>query len=188
MADVVSTNQFKNGMAIEIDGENFTIVEFQHVKPGKGGAFVRTRLKNIATGAVLDRTFRAGEKFNRVHTHSRRMQYLYSTEDEVVLMDNETYEQVPVRPEMAREALRWVVENGEVELLSINGVPSFVEPPTFVELTITHAEPGVRGDTAQGGSKPATLETGVVVQVPLFIDQGERIKVDTRTAEYLSRV
>jgi elongation factor P len=188
MADVVSTNQFKNGMAIEIDGDNFTIVEFQHVKPGKGGAFVRTRLKNIATGAVLDRTFRAGEKFNRVHTQSRRMQYLYSTEDEVVLMDNETYEQVSLRPEMAREALRWVVENGEVELLSINGAPSSVEPPTFVELIITHAEPGVRGDTAQGGSKPATLETGVVVQVPLFIDQGERIKVDTRTAEYLSRV
>jgi elongation factor P len=188
MADVVSTNQFKNGMAIEIDGENFTIVEFQHVKPGKGGAFVRTRVKNIATGAVLDRTFRAGEKFSRVHTQSRRMQYLYSTEDEVVLMDNGTYEQVSVRPEMAGDALRWVVENGEVELLSINGVPSTVEAPTFVELTITHTEPGVRGDTAQGGSKPATLETGVIVQVPLFIDQGERIKVDTRTAEYLSRV
>jgi elongation factor P len=188
MAEVVSTNQFKNGMAVEIDGANFTIVEFQHVKPGKGGAFVRTRVKNIATGAVLEKTFRAGEKFNRVHTQSRRLQYLYSTEDEVVLMDNETYEQVSVRPEMAVEALRWVVENGEVELLSINGVPSAVEAPTFVELTITHTEPGLRGDTAQGGSKPATLETGVVVQVPLFIDQGERIKVDTRTAQYLSRV
>ncbi len=188
MAEVVSTNQFKNGMAIEIDGENFTIVEFQHVKPGKGGAFVRTRVKNIATGAVLDKTFRAGEKFNRVHTQSRRLQYLYSTEDEVVLMDNETYEQIPVRPEMVVDALRWVVENGEVELLSINGVPSAVEAPTFVELTITHTEPGVRGDTAQGGTKPATLETGVVVQVPLFIDEGERIKVDTRTAQYLSRV
>jgi elongation factor P len=188
MADVVSTNQFRNGMAIEIDGENYTIVEFQHVKPGKGGAFVRTRVKNIATGAVLDKTFRAGEKFNRVHTQSRRLQYLYSTEDEVVLMDNETYEQISVRPEMARDALRWVVENGEVELLSINGVPSFVEPPNFVELTITHTEPGLRGDTAQGGSKPATLETGEVVQVPLFVDQGERIKVDTRTGQYLSRV
>ena len=188
MAEVVSTNQFKNGMAIEIDGENFTIVEFQHVKPGKGGAFVRTRVKSIATGAVLDKTFRAGEKFNRVHTQSRKLQYLYSTEDEVVLMDNDTYDQVSVPPEMAREALRWVVENGEVELLSVNGVPFSVEAPTFVELAITHTEPGVRGDTAQGGSKPATLETGVVVQVPLFIDQGERIKVDTRTAQYLSRV
>lgn len=175
-------------MAIEIDGDNFTIVEFQHVKPGKGGAFVRTRVKNIASGAVLDKTFRAGEKFNRVHTQSRRMQYLYSTEDEVVLMDNETYEQTSVHPEMAKDALRWVVENGEVELLSINGVPSAVEAPTFVELTITHTEPGLRGDTAQGGSKPASLETGVVVQVPLFVDQGERIKVDTRTGEYLSRV
>jgi elongation factor P len=158
------------------------------VKPGKGGAFVRTKLRNIASGAVLDRTFRAGEKFNRVHTQSRRMQFLYATEDEVVLMDPESYEQITVSREMAQDALKWVVENMEVELLSINGVPAMVEPPTFVELTVTHAEPGVRGDTAQGGSKPATLETGVVVQVPLFLNEGERIKVDTRSGEYVTRV
>jgi len=187
MADVVSTNQFKTGMAIEIDGENFTVVEFQHVKPGKGGAFVRTKVRNIASGAVLDKTFRAGEKFNRVHTQSRKMQFLYATDDEVVLMDGETYEQVSVSPGMAEDALKWVVENMTVDILYINGQPTTVEPPTFVELQITEADPGLRGDTAQGGSKPATLETGVTVQVPLFIGPGERIKVDTRTAEYLSR-
>ncbi len=188
MADVVSTAQFKNGMAIEIDGENFTIVEFQHVKPGKGGAFVRTRVRNIATGAVLDRTFRSGEKFNRVHTASRTMTYLYATEGEVVLMDPETYEQVSVSPGMAGEALKWVAENQEVQLLSLNGEPAAVEPPNHVELTVTHTEPGLRGDTAQGGTKPATLETGVGIQVPLFIEQGERVRVDTRTGGYITRV
>ena len=187
MADVVSTNQFKTGMAIEIDGQPFTIVEFQHVKPGKGGAFVRTKVRNIATGAVLDKTFRAGEKFDRVHTESRKMQYLYSTEDEVVLMDNESYEQVSVSPRMAETALKWVVENMEVDLFYVNGQPFEVQAPNFVELAITKSDPGVRGDTAQGGTKPATLETGVTIQVPLFIEQGERIKVDTRSGEYLGR-
>jgi elongation factor P len=187
MADVVNTNQFKSGMAIEIDGETFTIVESQHVKPGKGGAFVRTKVRNMITGAVLDKTFRAGEKFSRVHTQSRKMQYLYSTEDEVVLMDGESYEQVSVSPEMAGDALKWVVESGVVELMYLNGEPFSVEAPTSVELAITHTEPGLRGDTAQGGTKPATLETGVSIQVPLFIEQGERVKVDTRTGSYLSR-
>lgn len=187
MADVVNTNQFKNGMAITVDGEVYTIVESQHVKPGKGGAFVRTRLRNIATGAVLDKTFRAGEKFERVHTQSRKMSYLYATEDEVVLMDTQTYEQVSVSPAMAESALEWVVENMEVELFNLDGKPFEVQPPNFVELEITHTEPGVRGDTAQGGTKPATLQTGVTIQVPLFIEQGERVKVDTRTREYLGR-
>jgi elongation factor P len=187
MADVVNTNQFKNGMAIEVDGEPFTIVESQHVKPGKGGAFVRTKLKNIATGAVIDRTFRAGEKFTRVHTQSRKLQYLYSTETEVVLMDEQSFEQISVPPDMAADALKWVVENGNVDLFELDGTPAAVEPPTTVVLEITAAEPGVRGDTAQGGSKPVTLETGVTIQVPLFIEQGERIKVDTRTGAYLSR-
>jgi elongation factor P len=187
MADVVNTNQFKTGMAIEIDGQPFTIVEFQHVKPGKGGAFVRTKVRNIATGAVLDRTFRAGEKFDRLHTQSRKMAYLYSAENEVVLMDNETYEQVSVTAEMAGDALQWVVENMEVDLFYLNGEPFEVQAPNFVELTISKSDPGVRGDTAQGATKPATLETGVVVQVPLFIEEGERIKVDTRTGEYLGR-
>jgi elongation factor P len=187
MADVVNTNQFKNGMAIEIDGVPYTIVEFQHVKPGKGGAFVRTKVRNITNGSVLDRTFRAGEKFNRLDTRQRSLQYLYSTDSEVVLMDTETYEQLSVSPSMAQDALKWVVENMEVQVFYLNGEPIDVEAPTTVELVITHTEPGLRGDTAQGGSKPATLETGAGIQVPLFIDQGERIKVDTRTGEYLSR-
>ncbi len=188
MAEVVSTSQFKNGMAIEIDGENFTIVEFQHVKPGKGGAFVRTKVRNIATGAVLDRTFRSGEKFNRIHTQSRSMTYLYSTDGEVVLMDPTTFEQVSVSPDTARAALDWVVENQEVQLLSLNGEPAAVEAPNHVELAITHTEPGLRGDTAQGGTKPATLETGMIIQVPLFVEEGERVRVDTRTGDYITRV
>ena len=187
MADVVNTNQFKSGMAIEIDGQPFTIVEFQHVKPGKGGAFVRTKVRNIATGAVLDKTFRAGEKFERMHTQSRKLAYLYSTEDEVVLMDNETYEQISVTPDMASDALEWAVENMEVEVYYLNGEPFDVQAPNFVELVITQSDPGVQGNTAQGATKPATLETGVTIQVPLFIEEGERIKVDTRTREYLGR-
>ena len=187
MADVVNTNQFKSGMAIVIDGLPFTIVESQHVKPGKGGAFVRTKVRNIATGAVLDKTFRAGEKFERMHTQSRKLAYLYSTEDEVVLMDNETYEQISVTPSMAKDALEWAVENMEVEVYYLNGEPFDVQAPNFVELLITQSDPGVQGNTAQGATKPATLETGVVVQVPLFIEEGERIKVDTRTREYLGR-
>jgi elongation factor P len=187
MADVVNTNQFKTGMAIAIDGQPFTIVEFQHVKPGKGGAFVRTKVRNIATGAVLDRTFRAGEKFDRMHTQSRKMAFLYATEEEVVLMDNETYEQVSVSPSMAEGALKWVVENMEVEIMYLNGVPFEVDAPNFVELTITRSDPGVQGNTAQGATKPATLESGATIQVPLFIEEGEKVKVDTRSGEYLGR-
>jgi len=187
MAEVVSTNQFKTGMAIEIEGQPFTIVDFQHVKPGKGGAFVRTKVRNIATGAVLDRTFRSGEKFERMHTQSRKMAYLYSTEDEVVLMDNESYEQVSISPVMAEDALKWVVENMEVDLFYLNNVPFEVQAPNFVELLITQSDPGVQGNTAQGATKPATLESGAIVQVPLFIEEGERVKVDTRTGEYPSR-
>lgn len=187
MAEVVNTNQFKSGMAIEIDGEPYTIIESQHVKPGKGGAFVRTRVRSIKTGNVLDKTFRAGEKFTRMDTRSRTLQYLYSAESEVVFMDPESYEQLSVSPAMAEEAMKWVVENMDVQVFYLDGVPIDVEPPTTVELTVTHTEPGLRGDTAQGGSKPATLETGVSIQVPLFIEQGERIKVDTRSGEYLSR-
>ena len=187
MAEVVSTNQFKTGMAIEIEGQPFTIVDFQHVKPGKGGAFVRTKVRNIATGAVLDRTFRSGEKFERMHTQSRKMAYLYSTEDEVVLMDNESYEQVSISPVMAEDALKWVVENMEVDLFYLNNVPFEVQAPNFVELLITQSDPGVQGNTAQGATKPATLESGATIQVPLFIEEGERVKVDTRTGEYLGR-
>ena len=187
MADVVSTNQFKSGMAIEIDGEPYRIVESQHVKPGKGGAFVRTKVRSMKSGNVIDRTFRAGEKFTRMDTRSRTLQYLYSTETEVVLMDTDSYEQLSVSPDMAGEALKWVVENMEVQVFYLDGQPIDVEAPNTVELTITHTEPGLRGDTAQGGTKPATLETGVGIQVPLFIEQGERIKIDTRSGAYLSR-
>lgn len=187
MADVVNTNQFKSGMAIEIDGEPYTIVESQHVKPGKGGAFVRTKVRSIKTGNVLDKTFRAGEKFTRMDTRSRNLTYLYATETEVVLMDPESYEQLSVSPGMAEGAMKWVIENMDVQVFYLDGAPIDVEAPTTVELTITHTEPGLRGDTAQGGTKPATLETGVAIQVPLFIEQGERIKVDTRTGAYLSR-
>jgi elongation factor P len=187
MADVVNTNQFKTGMAIEIDGQPFTIVEFQHVKPGKGGAFVRTKVRNIATGAVLDKTFRAGEKFERMHTQSRKMAYLYSTEDEVVLMDNDTFEQVSVTAAMAKDALQWVVENMEVDIFYLNGEPFDVQAPNFVELVIKQSDPGVQGNTAQGATKPATLESGVIIQVPLFIEEGEKVKVDTRSGEYLGR-
>ena len=188
MADVVNTNQFKSGMAIEIDGEPDTIVETQHVKPGKGGAFVRTKVRSIKTGNVLDKTFRAGEKFTRIHTSSRTMTYLYATESEVVLMDPESYEQISVNPAMAAEALKWVVENQDVQMLMLDGAPFSVEAPNHVELTVAHSDPGLRGDTATGGTKPAELETGVTIQVPLFIGPGERVRVDTRTGAYITRV
>lgn len=186
---MISTNDFRNGTAIEVDGSIFTIVEFQHVKPGKGGAFVRTRLKNIDSGAVLDRTFRAGEKFRRVHVASRKMLYLYATPDEVVLMDNESYEQLSLPPALVEDALTFVKDNTDVEVLMIDNKPSAVEPPTFVELEVTATEPGVKGDTASGGgNKPATVETGAIVNVPLFVKNGDTLKIDTRTGQYVERV
>lgn len=185
---MVSTNDFKNGMAIEIDGQPFTIVEFQHVKPGKGGAFVRTKLKNLSTGAVLDKTFRAGEKFHRLRVESKKMLYLYQTPEEVVLMDNDTYEQLSLAQELVGDALKFVKENMEVELLTIDGKPAELVPPIFVELEITDTQPGVKGDTVSGGSKPATVETGATVNVPLFLKVGDMIKIDTRTGEYVERV
>jgi elongation factor P len=174
-------------MSLDLDDGLFDVVEFQHVKPGKGGAFVRTTLKNLRNGAVVERTFRAGEKFDRMHTQSREMAFLYATDDEVVLMDNETYEQVSVTPSMAEDALKWVVENMEVELFYLNGQPFEVAAPNFVELTISKSDPGVQGNTAQGATKPATLETGLIVQVPLFVNPGDRVKVDTRSGDYLTR-
>lgn len=186
---MVSTNDFKNGMAIEVDSQVFTIVEFQHVKPGKGGAFVRTKLKNLSTGAVLDRTFRAGEKFRRVRVESKKMLYLYSTPEEVVIMDNETYEQLSLAPALVGDSLRFVKDNMDVELVLVDGKPAELVPPMFVELEITDTQPGVKGDSVSGGgNKPATLETGAVVNVPLFLKPGEVIKIDTRTGEYVERV
>jgi elongation factor P len=175
-------------MAIEVDGQIFTIVEFQHVKPGKGGAFVRTKLKNIDTGAVLDRTYRAGEKFRRVRVESKKMLYLYSTPEEVVLMDNDSYEQLSLPPALAGDALKYVKENMDMEVVFVDGKASALVAPIFVELEVTDTQPGVKGDTVSGGNKPATVETEAVVNVPLFIKMGEIIKVDTRTGEYVERV
>jgi elongation factor P len=185
---VVSTNQFKNGMHVEVDGTVFKLVEFQHVKPGKGGAFVRTKLKRVEDGAVIDRTFRAGEKFRPVRTETRRMQFLYSDGTDAHFMDSESYEQLAIPEDQVSESLKWIVPNEEVELLYVDESPSDVQVPSAVELTVTETQPGVKGDTASGGGdKPATLESGVVVRVPLFVNEGDRVRVDTRSGEYVSR-
>lgn len=175
-------------MAIEVEGQIFTIVEFQHVKPGKGGAFVRTKLKNIETGAVIDRTFRPVDKFRRVRVEAKKMQFLYATPDEIVLMDNENYEQLSLPPALAGDRLQYIQDNMEVEVQLIDGKPAQIEPPMFVELEVTDTQPGVKGDTVSGGNKPATLETGATVNVPLFVKNGDRLKIDTRTGNYVERV
>jgi elongation factor P len=185
---VVGTNQFKNGMHVEVDGTIFRIVEFQHVKPGKGGAFVRTKLKRVNDGAVIDRTFRAGEKFRPVRTESRKMTFLYSDGTDAHFMDVQNYEQMAVPEDSVKDSLRWVVPNEEVEVLYVDEAPSGVQVPSAVELAVAETDPGLRGDTASGGGdKPATLESGVVVRVPLFVNVGDRIRVDTRSGEYVSR-
>jgi elongation factor P len=187
MAESVSTNQFRNGMHIELDGGVWRIVEFQHVKPGKGGAFVRTKVKNLDTGAVVDRTFRAGEKFPRVHTEVKNVQYLYDAGDEVVFMDEETYEQIQLPRASVAEALDFLEPSSSVPMLTVDGRPAGVQMPSAVELTVKETEPGVRGDTVSNVTKPATLETGAVVQVPLFVNVGDRVKVDPRERRYISR-
>jgi elongation factor P len=187
MAETVSTNQFKNGMHIELDGGTWRIVEFQHVKPGKGGAFVRTKLKSIESGSVVDKTFRAGEKFPRVHTEVKQVQYLYDAGDDVVFMDEESYEQMHLPRESVAEALEFIPPSSSVQLLMVDGRPAGVQLPASVELAITETEPGVKGDTVSNVTKPATLETGAVVQVPLFVNAGDRIKVDPRERRYISR-
>jgi elongation factor P len=185
---MISTNQFRNGAAFRVDGKRFTILYFQHVKPGKGGAFVRTRLRNIDTGAIIEKTFRAGEKFEPVRTEARPMQFLYRDGDLYYFMDSETYEQTAIPAEVLGEAAGYVVPNGEAKVLSADGEVVSVDPPAHVDLEVAETDPGLKGDTATGGSKPATLETGLVVQVPLFVNVGERVRVDTRTKEYLTRV
>src|SRR3989442_6121324 len=185
---MISTNQFKNGNHIEVDGVIYKVVEFQHVKPGKGGAFVRTKLRRSSDGNVIDRTFRAGEKFRAVRTEARKMQFLYTDGTDAHFMDTASYEQLAVPETTVADALRWTKPNDEVDLLFIDGQPSDLQLPASVELEVTQTEPGVRGDTASGGgNKPATLETGATVQLPLFIDVGERVRVDTRSGEYVSR-
>jgi elongation factor P len=187
MADVVNTNQFKNGMHIEHRGAVWRIVEFQHVKPGKGGAFVRTKLKNLESGAVIEDTFRAGEKFPRVHTEVKNVQFLYDDGSEAHFMDQQTYEQFGLPRGDVEEELAYILPSSTVQILAVNGKPSGLQMPASVELTVTETEPGVKGDTVSNVTKAATLETGAVVQVPLFVNVGDRIKVDPREARYISR-
>jgi elongation factor P len=185
---VVSTNQFKNGMHVEVDGTVFKLVEFQHVKPGKGGAFVRTKLKRVDDGAVIDRTFRAGEKFRPVRTEARKMQFLYADGTDAHFMDVQSYEQMSIPEDQVKDTLRWVVPNEQVDVLYVDEAPSDLQVPSAVELTVAETDPGLRGDTASGGGdKPATLESGVIVRVPLFVNVGDRVRVDTRSGAYVSR-
>lgn len=184
----VSTNQFKNGMCIQYNDKMWIISDFQHVKPGKGGAFVRTKLKDLKTGRVLDVTFRAGEKVDDVRVETKRLQYLYSDGDAFHFMDTETYEQTEVSADFVGDAAKWLKENDEVAVVFAGGELIGVEPPMFVELKVTETDPGFKGDTVQGGTKPATLETGAVVQVPMFIERGETLKIDTRDGSYITRV
>jgi elongation factor P len=185
---VITTNQFKNGNHIEVEGTIFKILEFQHVKPGKGGAFVRTKLRRSTDGNVIDRTFRAGEKFRPVHTEARKMQFLYADGTDAHFMDTESFEQIAVAERSLQEALRWITPSSEVDLLFIDGEPSDVQLPSSVDLEVTETEPGLRGDSVSGGgTKPATLETGATINVPLFVEQGTRIRVDTRSGEYMAR-
>ncbi len=185
---MISTNEFKNGSHIEIDGTIFRIIDFQHVKPGKGGAFVRTKLRKIEDGSVQDKTFRAGEKFRPVRTESRKMQYLYDSGDAAVFMDSRDYEQIEIPRDVAGEAMQWVLPNAEVDVLFVDERPGDVQVASAIDMKVTQTEPGVKGDTASGGgTKSATLESGVTVQVPLFIEEGESIRVDTRSGEYVSR-
>jgi elongation factor P len=188
VAETISTAQFKNGMHIELDGQVWRIVEFQHVKPGKGGAFVRTKLKHAESGAVVDKTFRAGEKMPRVHTDTKNVQYLYDSGDEVVFMDVGTYEQISLPRSKVEEEIAFLQASSPVMLLTLDGRPAGIELPAAVELQVVETEPGVKGDTVSNVTKPAKLDTGAVVQVPLFVNVGDRIKVDTRERRYISRV
>lgn len=185
---MISAGDFRNGITLEIDGTVYQIMEFQHVKPGKGAAFVRTKIKDVVNGGVVERTFRPTEKFPQARIDRVDMQYLYADGDLHNFMDMNTYEQIALSPDVIGDALKFVKENDTVKVCSYNGKVFSVEPPLFVELVITDTEPGFKGDTAQGATKPATVETGALVYVPLFVDQGDKIKIDTRTGEYLSRV
>jgi elongation factor P len=185
MAD---TSDFRNGMILNIDSAYWTIVEFQHVKPGKGGAFVRTKIKNLITGQVVERTYRAGERVNEVRVERRPYQYLYNNGDMYYMMDKSSYDQIPLPASMLEGNEGFMKENLDVDILMDGERPLVVELPNFVDLKVEHTEPGLRGDTAQGASKPATMETGLVVNVPLFIEEGETLRIDTRTGKYVTRV
>jgi elongation factor P len=185
---LISTNQLKNGNHIEVDGTIYKVVEFQHVKPGKGPAFVRTKLRRVSDGNIIDKTFRAGEKFRAVRTEARKMQYLYSDEADAHFMDTESYEQMAVPVSGLAGTLRWTKPSDEVDVVFMDGDATSIQLPASVELEVTETEPGLRGDTASGGgNKPATVETGAVIQVPLFVNIGDRVKIQTETGEYMSR-
>jgi elongation factor P len=184
----VSTTEFRNGLKIEIDGEPYVIVEFQHVKPGKGGAFVRTKFKSLKSGNVTDKTFRAGEKVDVPDLEEKTMQYLYGADKDRVFMDTSSYEQVSLNEKQLGDSVSYLKENMEIKVLYHKGMPINIEVPMFVELAIARTDPGIRGDTASGGSKPATLETGAVVKVPLYMNEGDVIKIDTRTGTFIERV
>ncbi len=184
---MVSAGDFRKGLTIEIDGQVWVIVDFQHVKPGKGAAFVRTKIKNIMNGNVLERTFNPSEKFPKAHVETKAMEYLYSDGELYYFMDNETYEQLPLNHTQVEDALNYIKENMPVTIRFFKGQAFSVEPPNFVELVIAETEPGFKGDTATSGNKPAVLETGAKIMVPLFVNQGDKIRVDTRTGEYMER-
>ena len=185
---MLGTNQFKSGNHIEVDGTIFKILEFQHVKPGKGGAFVRTKLRRAADGNVIDRTFRAGEKFRPVRTESRTMQFLYADGTDAHFMDTESFEQIAIPEAAVQDALRFITPSSEVDVLFIDDQPGDIQLPSAVDLEVSQTDPGLRGDSVSGGgTKPATLETGAVIQVPLFVEPGQRIRVDTRSGDYVAR-
>ncbi|MEG0075256.1 MAG: elongation factor P [Eubacterium sp.] len=185
---MISVGEFRNGTTFEMDGNVFTVVEFQHVKPGKGAAFVRTKIRNVLTGAVIERTFNPTEKFPKAYIEVKEMQYLYADGDLYYFMDLETYEQIPLNYTQVEDALKYLKENDNASIRFFKDEAFSVEPPNFVELQITKTEPGFKGDTATGANKPATLETGAVITVPLFVEEGDTIRVDTRTGEYMARV
>ena len=185
---MATTNDLKNGLVLNIDGQLWTVVEFQHVKPGKGGAFVRTTLKNVLSGKVVDRTFNAGTKVETANVDKRAMTFLYKEGTDFVFMDSDTYEQVHVPSETVGDAANYLLDNMEAVIAVHESAPLYIELPAAVELTIAETEPGVQGDRATGGTKPATLETGAEIQVPLFVTTGEKVKVDTRDGRYLGRV
>jgi elongation factor P len=184
----VSTAEFRNGLKLEIDGEPYVIVEFQHVKPGKGGAFVRTKIKSLRTGNVIDRTYRSGEKVDVPELEEKTMQYLYAADKDRIFMDTSSYEQMSMSEQQLGGSINYLKENMEIKVLYYKGQPINIDVPMFVELAIAKTEPGVRGDTASGGSKPATLETGAAVKVPFYLNEGDVIKIDTRTGTFIERV
>ncbi len=185
---MATSNDFRRGMVLDIAGKFYQITEFQHVNPGKGAAFVRSKMKDVVQGKVIEKTWRAGEKVTEIRLERRAYQLLYHTDDTFTVMDPDTYEQIDLSADLVGSAVDYLTDNCQIDVLSVSDKPIMVEAPNFVELLVTKSDPGLKGDTATGGSKPATLETGVIVQVPLFVKEGEKIRVDTRTGQYMERV